>query len=657
MSDALPELIGKYRVLARLGQGGMGTVYLAEDPLLRRRVAIKLVAMNFNQAQQPRFLREARLLAQLHHPHIVTLYEIDHTGEAWYLVMECLACSVQDVLSERRLTWREATQYLIDAARGLQAAHTQGILHRDLKPSNILLTSDQRAKLADFGLAKELHDGETPLTVQGHVLGTPRYMSPEQCRSEPLHPTSDLYSLGATYFTFLTGQVPFAHANDPLQIMFAHCDMTLPLLPLEQAKVPEGCIRLVERAMAKTPDQRYSSCAELLQAAEALLGTATALPPLPAPKETTDVLNLSAILPPPTEVLDRPAFPSRRTWLLVGGASVLALAGLGYGLWPKKQTTPTTPVVPPDDPPRDFTLTVPMTPLHLSFSPDGRWLVGGLRSEPNGVFLWEAATGTLSGRYWAGESIQQLAFSRDGAWLAAVLSGLGRMRFLHLDTKHEDTIRHDAADHDFAALAAWGGVAPFLVAHNPDGQGNIRLAPLTPTDRRFAEGRRTLMKADTPTEMLVTATGEWCFSTHRNRRLGIWHAEQVAFRHHEWVDLPEVLPDSFRLTLSDTGDRLAITANKKVLVYPVPFDRKAGRVYPLPHEAWSVIFTPDGQSIYVAGSHVSRVELATGKVTPFIQDPNVTVYRIARPSQQARIAIAQEGPQGKQVIVRGIAWP
>ncbi|MCX7420021.1 MAG: serine/threonine-protein kinase [Planctomycetia bacterium] len=268
--------LGKYLLQSRLGQGGMGIVYLATDTRLRRDVAIKVLpkAMASNADAVKRFFREARVAARLNHPNVVAVHDVDQQRGLCFLVMELVkGKTAAELISLECLPWPEATQLIADACRGLVAAHEAGLVHRDIKPSNIMRTNDGLVKLADFGLAKAADDSLTAkesVTKSGMILGTPHYMSPEQCRGEPTDARSDLYSLGATYFTLLTRQPPYPDSQ-PMQIMFAHCSKPVPDPRSIRAELPEECAAIVAKSMAKSRADRFASAKEMLAALNALL--------------------------------------------------------------------------------------------------------------------------------------------------------------------------------------------------------------------------------------------------------------------------------------------------------------------------------------------------------------------------------------------------
>jgi len=257
--------------MRELGRGGMGIVFEAQDTLLGRRVAIKVRSKSVgDQAQDvERYLREARAAASLHHPHVVAAYEADVVDEHYLIVLELMhGGSLQDQLKLGPLPCREATEALAQACRGLAAAHRAGIIHRDIKPSNLLRTEDGTVKLADFGLARPSEPSGTTMTDAGSVLGTPQYMSPEQCRSERADERSDLYSLGATYFALLTGRPPYDRPA-PLLVMNAHLLDPVPNPRDVDSRIPAACAAIIQRALAKDPDDRFRSAESMLTAIEA----------------------------------------------------------------------------------------------------------------------------------------------------------------------------------------------------------------------------------------------------------------------------------------------------------------------------------------------------------------------------------------------------
>jgi urea transport system substrate-binding protein len=269
------KTLGRYRLTGLLGGGGMGVVYRAHDEVIARDVAVKVLPPELasDPTASARFMSEARAAGQLSHPNAVGIYEAGVQDGAHYIVMEVVSGGslAEEVRRIGPLSPVAATRAITEATRGVAAAHATGMVHRDIKPANLLRSADGTIKVCDFGLAKG-GVSELSVTKAGHVVGTPYYMSPEQCQGRPVDVRSDIYSLGATYFFLLTGIEPYADAGSTVQVMFAHCHGE-PLDPfLLNQLVPEQCAAIVRRACAKDPAERYASTAEMLRDLESALG-------------------------------------------------------------------------------------------------------------------------------------------------------------------------------------------------------------------------------------------------------------------------------------------------------------------------------------------------------------------------------------------------
>ncbi|HET6326289.1 MAG TPA: ABC transporter substrate-binding protein [Planctomycetaceae bacterium] len=271
--------VARYQIVELLGMGAMGVVYRAFDTLIERDVAIKILPAELaaDEATRNRFLAEAKAAGRLANPHVVALHEVGQQDGTDYIVMELMdGGNLAQVLQRSGgFAPAEATRILADACRGLAAAHAAGMIHRDIKPSNLLLNSEGAVKLADFGLAKRSLATGQNLTLTGQVVGTPYYMSPEQCQSKTLDPRTDIYSLGATYYSLLTGFTPYHEIESTVQVMFAHVHGE----PLDPRKInpaiPELCSAIVSRSTAKNPDDRYPTALDMhadLAAAHVALG-------------------------------------------------------------------------------------------------------------------------------------------------------------------------------------------------------------------------------------------------------------------------------------------------------------------------------------------------------------------------------------------------
>lgn len=277
------EVLGSYRIISKLGQGGMGAVYLAEHEKIGRKAAVKVLLPELSQKQEivTRFFNEARASTAVAHPGIVQAFDFGfHTDNCAYIIMELLSGEALDERLKRlhRLPEEDAVRIARQCASALHAAHTAGIIHRDLKPGNIFLCTDpemeggERAKILDFGVAK-LTDTEQDShfkTRTGSMLGTPVYMSPEQCRGAgAVDHRSDIYALGCVLFRMVCGRPPF-HAEGLGEIIACHLREPPPSLRSIEPSVSPQLDALVQRTLAKSPDNRFASMAELADVLRAL---------------------------------------------------------------------------------------------------------------------------------------------------------------------------------------------------------------------------------------------------------------------------------------------------------------------------------------------------------------------------------------------------
>jgi serine/threonine protein kinase len=332
---------GKYRLLERLGAGGMGAVYLCEHILMGRKVALKVLPVQ--QAEDPaslaRFHREARAVARLDHPNIVRAHDIDREDKLHFLVLEFVdGCNLHDFVRKNgNLTPARAAHYIRQAALGLQHAHEAGLVHRDVKPGNLVIDRQGTVKLLDMGLVRFFREDSGAFIKEfeaGYTIGTADYVAPEEIDREKtsdggVDVRADIYSLGGTFYYLLVGKSPFQDGTTSQKMIWHKVRQPKSLLAL-RPDVPEGLVKVIERMMAKEPERRYQTPAEVAAALE----------------EFTRV----PVLPPTEEEI---------------GPSVLA--GCGKPLSQTSQTTgQRSPGTPPSPSGRSSDVLLPGTPLPVS---------------------------------------------------------------------------------------------------------------------------------------------------------------------------------------------------------------------------------------------------------------------------------------------------
>jgi serine/threonine protein kinase len=283
--EPLPARIGGYTVLRKLGEGGMGAVYLAEDPQLGRKVALKTMkrALAANKENRDRFAREARAAAAVEHDNIVPIWQVGVAADGTpFIAMPFLQGEMLDQRIKRERAPDIELLLLVgrDVAAGLSAAHAAGLVHRDIKPGNIWLEGDptapdpakraRRAKVLDFGLARSVNRGDTEITATGEVLGTPAYMAPEQARGGALDHRADLWSLGVTLYRMATGRLPFKGA-DAMALLFALAsEAPVPVSALNP-NLPPALAALIDQLLEKDPNKRPQSASEVAERIRAIV--------------------------------------------------------------------------------------------------------------------------------------------------------------------------------------------------------------------------------------------------------------------------------------------------------------------------------------------------------------------------------------------------
>ena len=367
------QVVGHYQILAPLGKGGMGEVYLAKDTTLDRKVALKLLLAEFtgHKDRLRRFILEAKSASSLNHPNIITIHEIGQVEQAHFIATEFIdGETLRQHLAKARMKLPEILEVAIQSAGALQAAHAAGIVHRDIKPENIMLRPDGYVKVLDFGLAKlteQSHqstsaDSQVDTMVKadtkpGTVMGTVNYMSPEQARGQALDQRTDVFSLGVVLYEMVAGRMPFAAATS-LDTLVAILEKEPVALDQFAPEVPAECQRIISKALRKDPEERYQTVKDLLidlkTLKEELLfeqklsrsrppRADIGLPVAPAANEVAATNQAVAAVTDADEIV--PATPTRRNVSLSVALIVVFIAVLGIGglaLWRRRASTATT---------------------------------------------------------------------------------------------------------------------------------------------------------------------------------------------------------------------------------------------------------------------------------------------------------------------------
>lgn len=269
-SEFKEGLIAGYRIQDRIGRGGMGTVYLAEQVSLQRKVALKLLAKDYASDKNfvALFIEEARAAGQLNHPNIVQVYDVGQVGSTYYFSMEYMSQgSVEDLVNQQgRLEPDRAISLVLQAAKGLDYAEKKRIIHRDIKPANLMLGEDDLVKIGDLGIAKRLHEHQETAEIEG-IAGSPHYIAPEHALGKPIDHRVDIYSLGVTFYQLLCGRTPY-RGKSAKEIILKHVEEDPH--PLEEANpdLPGGICDIVKKMMEKEPGQRYSNASQVIESLE-----------------------------------------------------------------------------------------------------------------------------------------------------------------------------------------------------------------------------------------------------------------------------------------------------------------------------------------------------------------------------------------------------
>ncbi|MDR3566913.1 MAG: serine/threonine-protein kinase [Syntrophobacteraceae bacterium] len=288
------QVIGNYKILEKIGEGGMGEVFRGLDTMLEREVAIKSLRPELSRREDivTRFRSEAVALGRLNHPNIAMVYNFLLHGDQYYMVLEFARGQTLDTVIARRgaIPWRECIPILCQALEGLEHAHRLGVVHRDIKPSNLMLTSSQTVKLMDFGIARILQRAR--LTRTGHMVGTLEYMSPEHIQGQETDARADIYSLGVVGYEALTGHTPFQRSTD-YEIIRAQIEERPTEIRLLREDIPEEVEKSIAKALEKSADNRHQSAAEFLSSLQEAMAAAGAGAPLTRTVRTSPETRLA----------------------------------------------------------------------------------------------------------------------------------------------------------------------------------------------------------------------------------------------------------------------------------------------------------------------------------------------------------------------------
>jgi WD40 repeat protein len=609
--DGHDLLLGSYVLLEKLGEGGMGAVFKARNWKLGRVVALKLIRKErlASETIVRRFHREIRAAAQLAHPNVVRAYDADEVRGTHFFAMECVEGEDLARLVKRGgpLPAAQACEYVRQAALGLQHAFERGLVHRDIKPHNLLLTTDGTVKVLDLGLARlgqgPEADAASSMTETGCMVGTPDYMAPEQARdSHTADIRSDLYSLGCTLYYLLAGRVPFPGGTVTEKMLRHNMDEPTPLEQL-RPDVPPDVPAVVRLLMAKRPEDRYQTPAELVKALAPLAAPAGGAPPAAGSEVTadtawSDVATAGEAGPDPAYARRRAA--ERRRWLLLnltGAAVFVGLVGLVLGLvWLLRAPPPA---------PRP----VPIPAAERGGSPLDKLDPGSIpaaerfdRQPPELV----AVLGEHRGRHWG--SATTVAVSRDGKQVATGGAD-GLIRFWDpLTGREQRTIRAVssgwiyslALSPDARRLACYVGGIGFYDLSGPE--------PVREKTQLRCQGRVL--------RLLFTPDGKRLVGLDQGNTLSVWDLTASAPKlGMQQKSYPGARPSS-GFDLSADGSTLTYFPNDKavrLLDISGPDARELATL-PLPEPGLTLALAPDGKRLAV-GFRGGKVRLwdVTGK--------------------------------------------
>ena len=330
------QMLGAYRIINQVGQGGMATVYKAYQPSMDRNVAVKVLPRQLAESKEfvARFQQEARTIARLEHPHILPVFDYGESDGTTYFVMRYLeAGTLKEKMQAGPLSFNEIDNLFTQLAGALGYAHSHGVIHRDLKPANALVDEQGNLFLTDFGIAKLLESASPRLTQTDAIMGTPAYISPEQAKALTVDQRSDIYSLGIILYELVTGRVPFT-ADTPLAVILKHVSDPLPLPSILKPDIPESIEQVILKSLAKEPNDRFATTVEFLAAWKRALqdkDTVRRAPEriaTPASRPATPVADTRQGAPAPKAVSKSRGATGWIIGCSVGACALLTIAGI-----------------------------------------------------------------------------------------------------------------------------------------------------------------------------------------------------------------------------------------------------------------------------------------------------------------------------------------
>jgi serine/threonine protein kinase len=385
------QMLGPYQIINQIGRGGMATVYKAYQPSVDRYVAIKVLPSQLAESREfaTRFQQEARIIARLEHPHILPVFDYGESDGVAYFVMRYMDAGTlkERMIEGRPLPLDDIDRLFTQLAGALSYAHSRGVVHRDLKPANVLIDSHDNVFLTDFGIAKLLESASPRLTQTDAIMGTPAYISPEQAQGQTVDQRSDIYSLGIILYEMVTGSVPFT-AETPLAVLLKHISDPLPPPSLVKPDIRPAVEKVILKALAKDPRDRFATAADFVKAWEQALHTVEHVATsetVPPPRMTTGSQTQPKPVPA-TKASPKAGMPT--AWIVGCLVAACALFGLGgvilmaNSLWSSSTptalpATETVTFIPPTTPPQPTATTLVVNTgkviLNDDFSDDGQW--------------------------------------------------------------------------------------------------------------------------------------------------------------------------------------------------------------------------------------------------------------------------------------------